>query len=163
MCGGKNENHDFWKLGGLNPLKCYQSDVENVWEQKELIFVCLVHSQVWWFWLDFVTWWCVGWQTKMMVSEKWFDSNLTNSSKVMWGKFGSKRNWSWHGWCYAKFGDFARFCDFVVCGLKNKNHGFGKVAGLKAHKCLQSDVGKVWEQKELNLAWLVLSQVWWFG
>jgi len=53
----------------------------------------------------------------------------------------------------------ARFGDLVVCGVKNENHGFGKVDGLKLHKCLQSDVGKVWWQKELILAWLVLSQV----
>jgi len=54
----------------------------------------------------------------------------------------------------------ARFCDFVVCWVKNKNHGFGKVSGHKPHKCLQSDVGKLWVQKELILPWLVLSQVW---
>jgi len=29
----------------------------------------------------------------------------------------------------------------VVCGVKNENHGFGKVAGLKPQKFLQSDVG----------------------
>jgi len=83
----------------------------------------------------------------------------------MWEKFGSKRNWSWHGWCIAKFGDFGvlvLFCDLVLCGVKNENHVFGKVVGLKPHKCLQSDVGKVWEQKVLMLVWLVYSQVWWF-
>jgi len=55
------------------------------------------------FWLDFVTWWCVG--------------------------------------------------------VKNENHGFGKLVGLNPHKCLQSYVGEVWQQKELILAWLVQSQV----
>ena len=51
--------------------------------------------------------------------------------------------------------------DFVAwwCGVKHENHGFGKLAGLNPHKCLQSDVGEVWEQKELILAWLVHSQV----
>ena len=43
--------------------------------------------------------------------------------------------------------------------MKNENHGFGKVAGLKHHKRLYSDVGIVLEQKELILAWLVLSKV----
>jgi len=55
---------------------------------------------------------------------------------------------------------FTRFCDLVVCEVKNENHGFGKVAGFKHHICLQSDVGKVWDKKELILAWLVISQVW---
>jgi len=51
--------------------------------------------------------------------------------------------------------------DFVTwwCGVKNKNLGFGKLARLNPHKCLQSDVGEFWEQKELILAWLVHSQV----
>jgi len=57
------------------------------------------------FWLDFVTWWCVGRKTKIMVLENWLDSILTNTSKVMWDKFGSKRNSPWHGWCKAKFHD----------------------------------------------------------
>jgi len=61
---------------------------------------------------------------------------------------------------YLRLVILAGFCDLVVCGVKNENHGFGKVARLKPHKCLHSDVGKVWEQKELILAWLVLSQVW---
>ena len=43
--------------------------------------------------------------------------------------------------------------------VKNENHGFGKLAGLNPHKCLQSDVGEVWDQKELILTWLVHSQV----
>jgi len=54
----------------------------------------------------------------------------------------------------------ATFSDLVVSGVKNENHGFGKVDGLKPHKCFQSDVGNVWVQKELILAWLVHSQVW---
>ena len=33
--------------------------------------------------------------------------------------------------------------------MKNENHNFGKVARLSLHKCLQSDMGKVWEQKKL--------------
>jgi len=45
-CGVKNENHDFGKLGGLNPLKCFENDLEKLWEQKELILVWLVHSLV---------------------------------------------------------------------------------------------------------------------
>ena len=114
-------------------------------------------------WLDFVTWWCVGWKPKIMVLEKCLDSNLTNASKVIWELFWSKRNWSWHGWCLAKLGDLSRFFDLVVFGVKTETHGFGKVVGLKPHKCLQSDMGIVWEQKELILAWLVLSQVSWFG
>ena len=101
----KNENHDFWKLGGLNPLKCFQSDVGNVWVQKELILAWLVHSQVWWIWLDFVTWWCVGWKTKIMIFENWVESILSTTSKVMWKNFGIIRNWSWYGWCIAKFSD----------------------------------------------------------
>jgi len=43
---------------------------------------------------------------------------------------------------------------------------FGKLAGLNPHKCLQSDVGQVWEQKKLILTWLVHGQVpryWCFG
>jgi len=117
------------------------------------------------FWLNFVTWWCVGWKTKIMALQNWLDSILTNASNVMWKKFGSKRNWSWHGWCIPKFHDFgvlAWFCDLVVCWVKNENHGFGKLAGLNPHKCVQCDVGEVWEQKELILAWLVHSQVPWF-
>jgi len=47
----------------------------------------------------------------------------------------------------------------VVCGVKNENHGFGKLAALNPHKCLQSGVAEVWEQKELILARLVQSQV----
>ena len=54
----------------------------------------------------------------------------------------------------------ATFCDLVVCGVLNENHGFGKVAGFKPHKCLLNYVGNVWKQKELILAWFVLSQVW---
>jgi len=49
--------------------------------------------------LDFVTWWCVGWKTKIIILEKWLDSNLTNASKVMWQKFWSKRKWSCYGLC----------------------------------------------------------------
>ena len=54
----------------------------------------------------------------------------------------------------AKFHDFgflAWFCDLVVCEVKNENLGFGKLAALNAHKCLESDVGEVWEQKEIIL------------
>jgi len=51
----------------------------------------------------------------------------------------------------------------VVCGVKNENHGFGKLAELNPHKCLQSDVGEVWDQKELILTWLGHSQVHDFG
>jgi len=47
----------------------------------------------------------------------------------------------------------------VVCGVKNENLGFAKLAGLNPHKCLKSDVGEVWEQKELILTWLVHGQV----
>jgi len=47
----------------------------------------------------------------------------------------------------------------VVCCVKNENPGFTKLAGLNPHKCLQTDVGELWEQKELILAWLVQSQV----
>jgi len=54
------------------------------------------------------------------------------------------------------------FCDMVVCKVKNENHGFEKLAGLNPHKCVHH-VGKVWEQKELILAWLVHSQVHYFG
>ena len=61
------------------------------------------------------------------------------------------------------FGVLASFCDLVVILVKNENVGFGKVAGLNPHKCLQSDVGEVWDQKELILAWLVHSQVHDFG
>jgi len=62
----------------------------------------------------------------------------------------------------AKFHDsgvLASFCDLVVCGMRNENLGFGKLAGLNPHKCLQSDVGEVWEQKELILTLLVHGQV----
>jgi len=45
VCGLKNENHDFLKLDAINPLECFQSDVEKVLEHKELILVWLVHSQ----------------------------------------------------------------------------------------------------------------------
>ena len=61
------------------------------------------------------------------------------------------------------FGVLASFCDLVVILVKNENHGFGKLAALNAHKCLESDVGEVWEQKELILTWLVHSQVHDFG
>ena len=75
--------------------------------------------------LDFVTWWFVGWKTKILVLENELDSILTNALKVMWEKFGSKRNWYWHDWCMAKFHDFcvlAWFCDLVVCvDLKRKS------------------------------------------
>jgi len=47
--------------------------------------------------------------------------------------------------------------------MKNENLGFGKPAGLNPHKCLQSHVGEVWEQKELLLTWLGHSQVHDFG
>jgi len=47
--------------------------------------------------------------------------------------------------------------------VKNENHGFGKLAILNPHKYLQSEVGEVWEQNELILAWLVHSQVHDFG
>jgi len=46
VCGVKNENHGIGKVGGLNLLKCLQSDMEKVWEQQKLIFLLLVHSQV---------------------------------------------------------------------------------------------------------------------
>jgi len=55
--------------------------------------------------------------------------------------------------------NLARFCDLVVGGLKNENHDFGKVGGLNPLNCFQSDVKKLWEQKELILVWLVHSQV----
>ena len=47
--------------------------------------------------------------------------------------------------------------------MKNENQGFGKLAGLNPHKCLQSDVGEVLNQKELILTWFVHSQVHDFG
>jgi len=47
----------------------------------------------------------------------------------------------------------------VVCGVKNENPGFGKLAGLNPDKCLQSDVGEVWEKKELIFTWLVHGHV----
>ena len=47
--------------------------------------------------------------------------------------------------------------------MKNENHGFGKLVGLNLHKYLQSNVGEVWEHKELILEWLVHSQVHDFG
>ena len=47
--------------------------------------------------------------------------------------------------------------------VKNENHGFGKMAGLNPQKCLQGDVGEVWDQKELILTWLVHWQVHYFG
>jgi len=43
--------------------------------------------------------------------------------------------------------------------VKNENHGFGNVAGLKPPKFPQIDVGKVWEQKELFLIWLLYNQI----
>jgi len=46
VCGVKNESLGFGKLAGLNAKKGHQSDVGEVWEQKELILTCLVHSQV---------------------------------------------------------------------------------------------------------------------
>jgi len=49
--------------------------------------------------------------------------------------------------------------NLVVCWVKNENHGFAKLAGLNPHKFLQSDVGEVWDQKELILGWLVQNQV----
>jgi len=105
VCGVKHENHSFGKLDGLNPHKCLQSDVGEVWEQKESILACLVHSKV------------------------------------------------------HDFGVLGWFYDLVVCWVKNENHGFGKLAGLNPQKCLQSNVGEVWEQKESILEWLVHSQV----
>ena len=69
------------------------------------------------------------------------------------------KNSYWLGLDLAKFGVLASFCDLVVCGVKNENHGFAKLARLNPHKCLQSDVGEVWDQKELILAWLVQCQV----
>ena len=57
------------------------------------------------------------------------------------------------------FGVLSLFFGLVLILVKNDNHGFGKLAGLNPHKCLQSDVGEVWDQKELILAWLVHSQV----
>jgi len=56
-------------------------------------------------------------------------------------------------------GVLAWFCDLVLCGVKNENHGFGKLARLNPPKGLRSDVGEVWEQRELILSWLVQSQV----
>ena len=47
--------------------------------------------------------------------------------------------------------------------MKNENLGFGKLAGLNPHKFLQSDVGEVWDQKELILTWFVHSLVHDFG
>ena len=45
-CRVKNENQGFAKLAGLNPHKCLQSDVEEVWKKKELILAWLAQSQV---------------------------------------------------------------------------------------------------------------------
>ena len=83
---GKNENHGFEKLAGLNPHKCLQSDVGDVWDQKEMILTWLVHSQVPSFWFFGLILW-------------------------LGGDFG-----------------------------ENENQGFGKLAGVNPHKCLQSDV-----------------------
>ena len=60
--------------------------------------------------------------------------------------------WYWLGLDLAMFGVLASFCDLVVILVKNENVGFGKLAGLNPHKCLQSDVREVLEQKELILA-----------
>ena len=59
-------------------------------------------------------------------------------------------------------GVLAWFYDLVVCGVKNENHDFGKLAGLNPHKCLQIRVGRVWDEKDLILVWLVQTQVPWF-
>jgi len=44
------------------------------------------------FWLDFLTWWCALSKTKILVLQSWLEYILTYASKVMWEKFGSKRN-----------------------------------------------------------------------
>jgi len=46
--------------------------------------------------------------------------------------------------------------------VKNENHGFGKLAVLNPQKCIQSNVGEFWEQKELLLAWLMHGKVHYF-
>jgi len=47
--------------------------------------------------------------------------------------------------------------------VKNENHGFGKLDLLNRQKSVQSDVGEVWEQKQLILGWLMHSKVHDFG
>ena len=106
---GEKRKSWFWKSGWTQT-----SQMPPKWCGKSLggkeIDLCMVGSKpslvILVFWLDFVTWWCVGWKTKIMIFENWVDSILSNDSKVMWKMFGSKRNWSWYGWCIAKFGDF---------------------------------------------------------
>ena len=122
MCGVKNENHDFGKVDGLRSHKCLQSGVGKVWERKEWILALFGLSQVWWFWLDFVTWWCVVWKTKIMIFENWIDSILSIASKVMGKKYWSKGTRSWYGWYIANFCDFSYILWLVgMWGEKRKS------------------------------------------
>jgi len=87
---------------------------------------------------------------------------VTNASKMRCEKFGCKRNWSWLGFCLAKFGGLAFFA--FVAKLVNKwSYGFCAIMVGNCHKCIQIEVWKVWLQKKLILVGFWLSQVRWIG
>ena len=127
----KTKNHGFAKLARVNPHKCLQSDVGDVWDQKELILAWLVQSQVPWFrCFGLISWLGGVWAEKL---KSWFcKSGWTKSSQMppkLLEKFERERNWSWYGWCKVEihdFGVFAWFCDLVVCSVKNKKPWFCK-------------------------------------
>ena len=97
----------------------------------------------------------------MVFVQSWWGI-VTNLSKMMCGKFGCKRNWSWLGFGLAMFGGLAFFA--LVVKLVNKwSYGFCAILVGNCHKCIRNEVWKVWLQKDLILVGVWLSQVRWIG
>ena len=95
----------------------------------------------------------------MVFVESWWGI-VTNASKMMCENFGCKRNWTWLGFGFAKFGGLAFFA--LVAKLVNKwSYGFCAILVTNCHKCRKNEVWKVWLQKEFILVGFWLSQVRW--
>jgi len=76
----------------------------------------------------------------MVFVQSWWGI-VTNASKMRCEKFGCKRNWSWWGFCLAKFGGLAFFA--LVAKLVNKwSYCFCAILVWNCHKCIKNEVWK---------------------
>jgi len=88
-----------------------------------------------------------------MLLENWLDSIVTNSSKVMWVKFGSKRNISSHGWCIAKSMILVFWLDFVTWWLlgEKRKSWFWKTGWTQSSQLPPKWCGRSLGAKEIDL------------
>ena len=91
------------------------------------------------------------WISEVMVFVQSWWGIVTNAPKMRCEKFGCKRNWSWLGFGFAKFGGLTFFS--LVPNLVNKwSYGFCAIMAGNCHKWIKNEVWKVWLQR--NWSWL---------